>query len=197
MAGRRLYLRVGEKRSCQAVSTMFDLSQAIFESRVPDNLVCMPASFTSTVHIPGSLVIPTMILGQVSYLDCLVFLLFLAPQLFIQVGFWNTLACVLRALPFLCMCLLLFFVILCKLLNLMHGTVIELPLSFIYDRHVTRPEDQTPFVRLSSAFEDVVVRCVRYAFANIPASIGRVFFSKAVALPFMRFRMLRYFVLSI
>ena len=37
-----------------------------------------------------------------------------------------------------------------------------------------------------------MIRCVRYAFANIPASIGRVFFSKEVAHPFFRFRLLRH-----
>ena len=37
-----------------------------------------------------------------------------------------------------------------------------------------------------------MIRCVRYAFANIPASIGAIFFSKHVALPFIRFRMLRH-----
>lgn len=44
----------------------------------------------------------------------------------------------------------------------------------------------------ASIFEDIVVRCVRYAFARIPASIGRVFFSKWVAYPFFRFRLLRH-----
>jgi hypothetical protein len=47
-------------------------------------------------------------------------------------------------------------------------------------------------VQQASLFEDFVIRCVRYAFANIPSSIGRVFFSKMVALPFLRFRMLRH-----
>jgi hypothetical protein len=42
-----------------------------------------------------------MILGQVSYLDIIAFLLFLAPQLLLHVGFFGTLACGLRALPFL------------------------------------------------------------------------------------------------
>lgn len=42
-----------------------------------------------------------MILGQVSWLDCLVFLIFLAPQLIFRVGFFPTLFCGLRALPFL------------------------------------------------------------------------------------------------
>jgi len=47
-------------------------------------------------------------------------------------------------------------------------------------------------VQQASWFEDIVIRCVRYAFAYIPASIGRVFFSKLVSLPFLRFRMLRH-----
>lgn len=42
-----------------------------------------------------------MILGQISWLDCLVFLLFLAPQLLFHVGFFATLICGLNALPFL------------------------------------------------------------------------------------------------
>jgi hypothetical protein len=33
---------------------------------------------------------------------------------------------------------------------------------------------------------------VRYAFAKIPAAIGKVFFSKGVALPFIKFRQLRH-----
>lgn len=44
---------------------------------------------------------PGMILGPVSYLDCLVFLGFLTPQLLIQVGLFDTLKCVLQAIPFL------------------------------------------------------------------------------------------------
>ncbi|KAK5096329.1 hypothetical protein LTS08_007585 [Lithohypha guttulata] len=40
--------------------------------------------------------------------------------------------------------------------------------------------------------QDIVIRCVRYAFASIPASIGRVFFSKQVAHPFFRWRLLRH-----
>ena len=60
------------------------------------------------------------------------------------------------------------------------------------DRFLARREDQTPFVRRATPFEDFVVRCVRYAFAHIPPRIGRVFFSRPVALPFLRFRMLRH-----
>ncbi|KAN0095260.1 alpha/beta-hydrolase [Hyaloscypha variabilis] len=112
-----------------------------------------------------------MILGQVSWLDCFVFLVFLAPQLIIHVGFFPTLFCGLKALPFL---------------------VLSLPLTFIYERLLLSREHRSPFVQQASWFEDIVIRCVRYAFAYIPASIGRVFFSKWVALPFLRFRMLRH-----
>ncbi|CAG8973002.1 hypothetical protein HYALB_00007849 [Hymenoscyphus albidus] len=106
-----------------------------------------------------------MILGQVSWLDCFVFLIFLAPQLILRVGFFPTLFCGLRALPFL---------------------LIKLPRLFL------SRENRSPFVQTASWFEDFIIRCVRYAFANIPANIGRVFFSKPVALPFLKFRMLRH-----
>ncbi|KAI9641404.1 hypothetical protein NHQ30_010206 [Ciborinia camelliae] len=112
-----------------------------------------------------------MFLGQVSWLDIAIFLFFLAPQLIIHVGFFQTASCGLQALPFL---------------------IIKLPLSFIKERFFTLREKQSPFVQQASWFEDIVIRCVRYAFAYIPANIGRVFFSKAVALPFLRFRMLRH-----
>lgn len=41
-----------------------------------------------------------MLLGPVSYLDCLVFLVFLAPQLLLNVGLIETVVVVLQALPF-------------------------------------------------------------------------------------------------
>lgn len=73
------------------------------------------------------------------------------------------------------------------------GTVgVLLPIGFIRDRFFTRRERQTPFVQQASLFQDFVIRCVRYAFANIPATVGKVFFSKEVALPFFYFRMLRH-----
>ncbi|KAK8873300.1 Alpha/Beta hydrolase protein [Apiospora arundinis] len=70
--------------------------------------------------------------------------------------------------------------------------VYELPTSFIYERYFTGRNKQTPFVQGAAPFEDFVVRCVRYAFAKIPPKVGRVFFSRQVALPFLRFRMLRH-----
>lgn len=71
-------------------------------------------------------------------------------------------------------------------------TVLELPYSFVQERYFFKRKNQSPFVRQASAFEDFVIRCVRYAFTNIRPSVGRVFFSKQVALPFLRFRMLRH-----
>ncbi|KAK8113690.1 hypothetical protein PG999_005759 [Apiospora kogelbergensis] len=112
-----------------------------------------------------------MILGPVSYLDCIVFCVFLAPQLLVHVGLVETLGVILRCLPFL---------------------LYELPTSFIYERYFASRSQQTPFVQGAAPFEDFVVRCVRYAFANIPPQVGRVFFSRPVALPFLRFRMLRH-----
>ena len=67
-----------------------------------------------------------------------------------------------------------------------------MPLQLIYERYLTRYNQRTPFVQKATLFQDLVIRCVRYAFAEIPASIGNIFFSKNVALPFMRFRMLRH-----
>lgn len=43
-----------------------------------------------------------MILGNISYLDCLVFLVFLTPQLLLHVGLLKTTAWLVPALPFLC-----------------------------------------------------------------------------------------------
>lgn len=111
-----------------------------------------------------------MILDQIQWVDIAVFLVFLAPCLLIDVGVIELLKCASKALPFL---------------------MFVMPFQLIHERYFTPVPKQSPFVQQASLFQDVVIRCVRYAFADIPASIGRVFFSKPVALPFMRFRMLR------
>ena len=67
-----------------------------------------------------------------------------------------------------------------------------MPVQLIWERYLTRKHDQSPFVQRATLFQDVVIRCVRYGFANLPPNIGRVFFSKWVSLPFLRFRMLRH-----
>jgi len=70
-----------------------------------------------------------------------------------------------------------------------------MPYQFIQERWFTTKEQQTPWVQHATPFQDIVIRCVRYAFANIPATIGKVFFSKPVALSFFTFRKLRHFLI--
>lgn len=67
-----------------------------------------------------------------------------------------------------------------------------MPCGLIKERLFTQKDRRTPFVQVASLFQDVVIRCVRYAFAEMPAKIGKVFFCKGVALPFIRFRMMRH-----
>ncbi|KAK4623842.1 Putative steryl acetyl hydrolase mug81 [Fulvia fulva] len=112
-----------------------------------------------------------MILSQIAWVDCIAFLIFLAPQLLIHVGIFTTLACGIKALPFL---------------------GFRMPLELIRERYLTPKEKRSPFVQRATLFQDVVIRCVRYAFADIPSIVGKVFFSKWVSLPFMKFRMLRH-----
>ncbi|KAK5164722.1 hypothetical protein LTR04_001669 [Oleoguttula sp. CCFEE 6159] len=112
-----------------------------------------------------------MILGQIAYIDIAVFLVFLTPQLIIHAGLWETAKVGIQALPFL---------------------LGRLPYHYVKERFFTPRHERTPFVQRAYLFQDFVIRCVRYAFANMPSSIGKVFFSKGVALPFLRFRMLRH-----
>lgn len=74
--------------------------------------------------------------------------------------------------------------------------VFVIPYQFIRERCFTPYEHRSPFVQRATVFQDIVIRCVRYAFAFMPAWLGRVFFSKAVSLPFLRFRMLRHGILT-
>lgn len=131
-----------------------------------------------------------MILGPITLLDCLVFLIFLAPQLLWSVGIFQVLSVGIRALPFLRGS------IFCNSQQFAHSDlyiiVFELPVSFIVERYFTHPSKQLPFTQGATAFEDFVIRCVRYAFRYFPARVGRVFFSKYVSLGFLRWRMLRH-----
>ena len=134
-----------------------------------------------------------MILSQISYLDCVAFLVFLAPQLFIQIGVIPLLTWLLPQLPSLgesqhtrnlgVLILIAFKAIL-------------IPYQFIRERFLVPHEHRAPFVKKATPFQDFVIRFVRYAFANMPAFLGRVFFSKAVSLPFLRFRMLRHGIVT-
>ena len=69
--------------------------------------------------------------------------------------------------------------------------VVQLPLRFIGERYLLPRDKRSAFVQSATVFQDVVIRCVRYAFAHVDSRIGRVFFSKKVAYPFFRWRMLR------
>lgn len=112
-----------------------------------------------------------MILSQISYLDCIAFLVFLAPQLLLQIGPIALLQWLIPALP---------------------SIVIAIPYQFIRSRYFTKYENRAPFMQKATPFQDLVIRFVRFAFANMPAFLGRVFFSKPVSLPFLRFRMARH-----
>ncbi|PTB36427.1 hypothetical protein M441DRAFT_61905 [Trichoderma asperellum CBS 433.97] len=113
-----------------------------------------------------------MILGPVSLIDCLVFCFYLAPQLLHQAGFFPTALVVLKAIPFL---------------------LFTLPLQFVWNRYFrSYSSHKSSHLKGSTIFEDIVIRCVRYAFATIPANVGRVFFSRDVALPFLKWRMKRH-----
>ena len=144
--------------------------------------------------------------GPISYLDCVVFCILLAPQLILQAGLVPTIRCVWEALPFVCTFLVLCLTrvlrstpLLCLYAKPKAGAdneiwhkVLKLPIQFIFERWVLPYEYRSRFVQKASPFEDYVIRCVRYAFANIPPNIGRVFFSKQVALPFFKYRVLRH-----
>ena len=115
-----------------------------------------------------------MILGQISYLDCLVFLFFLIPQLLLQVNLIELIAVASKALPFLCKRHVRF----CVLEDTMESDdltdilVVQLPYGFIKERFFTYKYARSPFIQQATPFEDFVIRIVRYAFARVPANIG-------------------------
>ena len=133
-----------------------------------------------------------MILNQISYLDCVVFVIFLIPQLLFNVNIFKLIYHGAHILPLISRSP---FISNCPYgcQDFTHSTpVFVLPFQFISERYFTPRLRRSPFVQRASPFQDIVIRCVRYAFAYLPANIGRVFFSKGVALPFFRFRMLRH-----
>ncbi|KAL9050467.1 MAG: hypothetical protein Q9162_006614 [Coniocarpon cinnabarinum] len=112
-----------------------------------------------------------MLLGPISLLDCLVFVLCLTPQLLLQIGILGTLKCIAEVLPFL---------------------LLGLPFQLFTTDFLTPRSHRAPYHRTIPFFTALVIHCVRYAFAFLPAHIGAVFFSEPVALPFARWRMLRH-----
>lgn len=73
-----------------------------FGARCSDNtgfaLIPYPFVFPFAAHSRQT---RRMFLGQIAWVDIVVFLLFLAPQLLIDVGFVKTAICGIKALPFL------------------------------------------------------------------------------------------------
>ncbi|KAJ9616739.1 hypothetical protein H2200_000458 [Cladophialophora chaetospira] len=112
-----------------------------------------------------------MILGPINGLDCIAFVLFLVPQLLYNIAFGELLSVAVQVIPFL---------------------VFQLPYQLVRERYYLKKQSQSPFAQHATLFQDLVIRCVRFAFAKIPANVGRVFFSKWVAYPFFRFRLLRH-----
>ncbi|KAL1847153.1 hypothetical protein Plec18167_001995 [Paecilomyces lecythidis] len=62
----------------------------------------------------------------------------------------------------------------------------------IVQRYLSPKAKRAPFYRHATLFQEIVIRCVKYAFAEIPPKVGRVFFAKEVVHPFLRYRMLRH-----
>ncbi|KAK6358416.1 hypothetical protein TWF730_007750 [Orbilia blumenaviensis] len=111
-------------------------------------------------------------LGLVSWLDCLVFVGCLIPQLIIDphAGLVKVVSWLFTAIPYF---------------------VFTLPYLFFRDHILLSKHERPDFVNDSTLFQELVIRLVRYSFANLPSDIGRVFFKGEVFMPFYRFRMLR------
>ncbi|PGH23905.1 hypothetical protein AJ80_01967 [Polytolypa hystricis UAMH7299] len=112
-----------------------------------------------------------MILGPITFIDCIVFVILLAPQLIIHAGLYQTVKYASRSLPFL---------------------VLYLPTELFKSRYLTRPDQRPRFFQHATVFQEVMIRTVKYAFSAIPPHVTRVFLSKGVALPFTYFRMWRH-----
>ncbi|RMZ91080.1 hypothetical protein DV736_g1682, partial [Chaetothyriales sp. CBS 134916] len=112
-----------------------------------------------------------MFLESISLVDYAVFGLFLIPQLFYNAGVLSTIGIFVKALPFL---------------------LLQLPLHLYREWYLLKPEQRSPFSRKATIYQDIVVRCIGYVFATFPPRIMAVFLSKWVALPFLRYRLLRH-----
>jgi hypothetical protein len=105
-----------------------------------------------------------MILSQISYLDCIAFLVFLAPQLFIQIGLFPVLKWLIPALPWLGTYMNHLRDV---TLMLTAPKVFVIPYQFVRERFFTPHELRTPFVKKATPFQDFVIRFVRFAFASL------------------------------
>ena len=120
-----------------------------------------------------------MILGQVAYVDCVAFLIFLLPQLLLRLTFFELVTVAVKALPFLRMSNLVGIqpsVYPHRSINAF--PVAQLPYQFLKERFLVKKCKRSPFVQQATAFEDFIIRIIRYAFARIPANIGIIHTAK-------------------
>ena len=112
-------------------------------------------------------------INPISWADIFVFAVFLLPNLVLQLTAKELILLLFVAVPYgtifsaspFSKSLLVVFI---------------LPLQLIYDRFTTAGD--------WTLFQNLVLRVVRFAFGNLNATVGRVFFSESQAFPFARFR---------
>ena len=85
-----------------------------------------------TIATPRT-VFSVMILGQVSYTDCVAFLIFLVPQLLLNINVSELIVCGLKTLPFLCKtCFYSTIAILIRRLSLIHVSSCTTPMYLFH-----------------------------------------------------------------
>ena len=93
----------GHNRTGKRVSTMVDTSGPFLQSQHL-SLICFTFPFylyyNDCSYVGNTKSSVAMILDQISYFDCFVFLVFLAPQLLLHVNVFELLICIVQALPF-------------------------------------------------------------------------------------------------
>ena len=135
-----------------------------------------------------------MILGPFAWVDCFVFFVFLVLHLVLTVGIWRSLWHFLGGLPFLGRDhTLLPFNLWDIRADLLEAT--EVPTVLLrqvrFALRLSR-EPENAFDRHATVFESLVVRCARYANANLPPDVLQAFFHRNVVYPVLRFRMFRH-----
>ena len=103
-----------------------------------------------------------MILGQIAYVDCLVFLFFLIPQLLLRVNFFQLITVAIEALPFLSTPTITRICRNSKPQSANVFAVIKLPYQYFNERFCVGKTKRSPFVQQATPFEDFIIRVVRY-----------------------------------
>lgn len=66
-----------------------------------------------------------------------------------------------------------------------------MPVEFVYKRYLQPRADRSQFALESDFFEHFIIVVVRHAFKILPPKVSRVLMTKQVAVPLLRWRMLR------